>query len=182
MAEWKKLSSDIVFSHPRMILAEEKVQIPSGETIDYLVITNQKSYPTVIARNDEGKILMIREHAYPVNQALLQFPEGEMGDGETVEQAAKREMGEETGLMPGEVHEIGTNLHHHRRSQAVNHIILATHLAPIPEGSQLVPELEEGDIELVWLTENEIWDAIKNGDIIQKNALAAWATYSASVR
>ncbi len=53
-------------------------------------------YP--IWRDNPEKIVMIRQYRYPIGDYLYELPAGLVDDGETPEEAAVREMKEETGL------------------------------------------------------------------------------------
>lgn len=52
----------------------------------------------VVARDDQGRLLVIREKRPVVGGYLWSIPAGMIDDGETIEQAAIREVKEETGL------------------------------------------------------------------------------------
>lgn len=53
-------------------------------------------YP--VLKEDHGKIVMIRQYRYPLDAYLYELPAGLIDAGETPEEAAVREMKEETGL------------------------------------------------------------------------------------
>ncbi|HSX28475.1 MAG TPA: NUDIX hydrolase [Candidatus Saccharimonadales bacterium] len=175
---WTKIGEHEVLDHPRMHLVEHAVELPDGTATDYLLEINRKDYVTTIARY-AGKFAMIRDYSYPNDVRLLQFSEGWIDEGESPEQAAVRELKEETGLRAGKIRELGTNLHDHRRSTASAHVMLAENIEDTGEAR---PESTEHGVEMVLLTEAEIWKKIASGEIIQKNALAAWAIYAAQSR
>lgn len=54
-------------------------------------------YP--VYQPDPGKLVVIRQFRYPVNQYIYELPAGLIDEGETAETAAVREMKEETGLI-----------------------------------------------------------------------------------
>lgn len=85
----------------------------SGRPFDYFFVSRRKAdklrlltedmaaegvviYP--ILREDPEKIVMIRQYRYPVGDLIYELPAGLIDDGETPEEAAVREMKEETGL------------------------------------------------------------------------------------
>jgi len=51
-----------------------------------------------ICRDDPEKIVLLRQYRYPLNDYLYELPAGLIEPGETAEEAAVREMKEETGL------------------------------------------------------------------------------------
>ncbi len=177
MALWKKLSSKTLFTHPRLTILEDHVLMQNGEKTNYLVYEKLRDWPTLVAIDEAGKFLLIREHAYPINEILLQFPEGSMKVDELLDDAANRELQEETGFRAEKITLIGYNLKDHRRSLARNFVMAMEDLEQV---GIISGDPEELGITVEWLTEDQVWAAIKSGKIIQKNTLAAWATYQAS--
>lgn len=54
-------------------------------------------YP--VYQPDPGKLVVLRQFRYPINQYIYELPAGLIDAGETAETAAVREMKEETGLV-----------------------------------------------------------------------------------
>jgi ADP-ribose pyrophosphatase len=55
----------------------------------------------IVAVDGEGRIVLVRQERPPVGEKLLELPAGIVDDGETPEEAARRELAEETGLRGG---------------------------------------------------------------------------------
>src|SRR5919202_3916254 len=90
--KWKQRKSTIVFEHPRITLAEDDVELPTGKVIKYIrQVYNGKGGVIVICLKD-GKLLLQQEYSYPVNEVLYQFPGGRIEEGETYKEAATREL------------------------------------------------------------------------------------------
>ncbi len=172
-SHWKKLGSQIIFKHPRLTLAEDDVELPDGTKTKYLQYVGLKSYVTILAHKDD-KILLIHEYSYPHDEWLWQFPEGDMEDGESPIQAARRELQEEADFDAGELIELGLNYDHHRRTNRKDHIFIANNLTKV---SGVQGDTEEQGIEIEWFTVDEISTMVAEGKILQKNALAAWALF-----
>lgn len=176
---WTPLSSEVLLDHPRVLVEEARILLPDGHEIDYLLMDTGHDYVTIIAEDDKGDVLTIREHSYPINQSLLQFPEGMSNEGESPEDAAYRELREEAGYLAGKLTVLGSNLHLHRRNTRRNFVVLAQDLEETKAGGG---EREEASITRHWMTQSDVWGSIKNGEMIQKNALSSWATYQAFKR
>ena len=58
----------------------------------------------------DGRVLMVRRRVTE-GELSWQFPAGEVADGETPEQAAVRETGEEVGLVVSEIRMLGQRVH-----------------------------------------------------------------------
>lgn len=172
---WKKVGESKILDHLRMHLVEDVVVLPNGAQTKYLREVERPDYVTTIAFHT-GKIAMIYDYSYPNDQMLLQFPEGLPNKDETIEKGAARELEEETGLRARRIVKIGENLHNHRRNTNLNHIMLAE---DTEETGEIHLDATEDGLERVLLSEEEIWQKIAAGEIIQKNALAAWSIYQA---
>jgi len=149
---WQTLSSKEIFSHPRLTLIEDEVLLPNGIKTKYLKFKDDGSCAaTVIAKREDGKILLQKEYAYPLGERIFQFPGGHVSEGENIEDGANRELMEEAGLKANKLELIGTYFINHRRSKIRMYVYLAIEL----EEKSLPPDPEE-EFESFWFEENEI--------------------------
>lgn len=170
---WKKLSSKEIFSHPRLTLIEDEVELPNGTKTKYLKFKDDGSRAgTIICKREDGKILVQKEYSYPPSQKLFQFPGGTISADENLEEGANRELMEEADLKAKNLELIGEYFANNRRSTAKFHVFLATD----PAESSL-PGDEEEDIESFWFSEQEIDSMIAKGEIINCHLIAAWTFY-----
>lgn len=171
---WKTVSSKEIFNHPRLSLVEDEVILPNGIKTSYLKYKDDgRCFVTIIAKRNDGKILLQTEYSYPPNQKLFQFPGGLVPNNEKPEVGANRELMEEAGLMTNQLELLGSYFVNNRRSAAKMHVYLATNLEEISlEGDQ------EENIECFWLSEEEIATKIKNDEIQNCHVLAAWCLYN----
>jgi ADP-ribose pyrophosphatase len=72
----------------------------SLQTLDYVCI---------VAVNEKGELLLVRQFRPAVNGVTLEIPSGHVEAGQTPEEAARQELFEETGYEAGEMHFL-TNL------------------------------------------------------------------------
>jgi 8-oxo-dGTP pyrophosphatase MutT (NUDIX family) len=62
---------------------------------------------TVVAVTGARQVVLVRQLRFGVDQVMLETPGGIIDDGETPEQAALRELREETGYVPAELSSLG---------------------------------------------------------------------------
>jgi ADP-ribose pyrophosphatase len=79
-----------------MILAEDDVELPTGKTIKYLHQIYKGDGGVIIICIKHSQVLLQREYSYPVDEILYQFPGGRIEKGESYEDAAQRELAEES--------------------------------------------------------------------------------------
>ena len=94
---WKTLSSHLVYENPWMRLREDIAEMPNGKTTLYGVIECNQAVG-VLPFIDEDKILMVRQYRYVFSEnQRWEMPTGGLHPGETLEDAARRELREEVG-------------------------------------------------------------------------------------
>ena len=86
----------------RKVYSGEKISIRKDE----FILENKKIQKEVVEHSpsvglipiiDHSNILLITQYRHPAKKTLLEIPAGKIEDGETKEEAAKRELYEETG-------------------------------------------------------------------------------------
>ena len=129
----------------------------------------------VLPVTPSGRCLMIRVYRYPVKRYMWEFPAGMIEDGETPEEAGRRELLEETGIASDEAVLIGSQT---PMSGFVNET-LYTVLAQIPEinASDVKPQFEEGIVEAKLVTRQELTAMAASPDIEDGVTLMCLARY-----
>lgn len=75
------------------LYASRKAQPDSEHRADAVIIV-----PVLRMPNEPPRLIMLREFRVPVGDYVFAFPAGLLDDGESIEEAAHRELMEETGL------------------------------------------------------------------------------------
>ena len=168
--KWRKISSRHILDHPRMQLVEDEVELPSGKKIQYL----RQEYSgrgggIVICRKDD-KILVQREYSYPVDEILWQFPGGKIEADETPEQAATRELAEESGIKAENAKCIGWFYPDNRRTNARLFVVECDY---VTDDEKARPDDTEF-IESEWIENGQISQMIRRGEVRNYAMLAAW--------
>ena len=172
--KWRRLSSRVVFTHPRMILAEDEVELPDGKRSLYLRQVYRGKGGVIIICQNGGKVLIQREYSYPVDDILYQFPGGKIEEGETPEQAAQRELAEESNILAEDFQQIGWFYADNRRTNAKLYVVCAR--GTFRDNYSLQPD-ETEFISSSWLEINKLEQMISNGQIVNYSMLAAWALF-----
>jgi len=106
MAQEKTLSSQRIYDGRILSLRVDRVLLENGQETVREVIDHQGA-AGVVAFDEEGKLLMVRQYRYPIGQEMLELPAGKIDPGETPLQCAARELQEETGYKAETLTELG---------------------------------------------------------------------------
>ncbi|MDE2798984.1 MAG: NUDIX hydrolase [Gemmatimonadota bacterium] len=151
-----------------MNLYADKVEFPQGRIIDrHYFLDFKKEAVAVLVENDDGQILMIESYRYTTDSIEWEIPAGGIEKGESVLEAARREVIEETGYDPSNMEVIYTFHPSNGISNQVFHIAkcLAT-------GSQA--EFDRNEVKSVrWFTRDEVRQLIKKKKLRDGFSLAA---------
>ena len=168
--KWRKISSRHILDHPRMQLVEDEVELPSGKKIQYLRQEYSGRGGVIVICRKGDKILVQREYSYPVDEILWQFPGGKIEADETTEQAATRELAEESGIKAENAKCIGWFYPDNRRTNARLFVVECDY---VTDDEKARPDDTEF-IESEWIENGQISQMIRRGEVRNYAMLAAW--------
>lgn len=122
----------------------------------------------VVPVKDDGKLILVKQFRYPVQQWLIEFPAGKLDSNEDPLVCATRELEEETGFKADEFEKLGEILTAPGYSTEILHIYKAAGLIP---GNHNREEGEYG-MEILELSIDEIQKMILSGDITDAKTIA----------
>lgn len=75
----------------------------NGTTMKYEIISGTGSGAVMVVPFIENDIIFIKEYAAAIDDYMITFPKGKIDKGETIEEAANRELQEEVGYKSKEI-------------------------------------------------------------------------------
>ncbi len=85
----------------------EVVARPTADPANPHYLINCTDFVVVIALNAQKELLLVRQYRPAYSGLSLEFPSGHVEKGETPEEAARRELLEETGHVAGKMESLG---------------------------------------------------------------------------
>ena len=95
----------------------------------------------IIPITDDGQVIMLRQYRAAVNDWVYEIPAGRIEKGESIEEAARRELIEETGYDPGILRRVISVYTAPGYSNEVLHILVARKLRYVgakPEAGEII--------------------------------------------
>lgn len=165
--KWKTLSSKYLFRRPWLTARVDEVQLPDGRVNPEHYVLEYPDWVNVLAITRDGKYVMIRQYRHGFAQVLTELCAGVIEPGETPEQAARRELHEETGYGGGRWSLLMTIGQNPSTCNNMTHCFLAEDVEPL-DGQHL----DSGeDIEVVLLSRDELLGLLRRDEM--KQALMA---------
>lgn len=131
---------------------------------EYAHRTNATGAAIIAAVTDEGKILLVEQYRIPVHARVIELPAGIIGDepgssDESHEEAARRELVEETGYDAGQIEALIHGTASAGMASEVLTLFLATKLRRVGAGGGVAHE--DITVHEVPLSEIDSWLAAK---------------------
>lgn len=120
----KRLASKVVFEGKVLKLRHDQVMLPNGKEASREVVEHPGAV-AVVPVTDDGKVLLVRQYRYPVDNVMLEIPAGKLDAGETPENCALRELEEETGYAAGTLKKLSSFYTTPGFSNEILHLYLA---------------------------------------------------------
>jgi ADP-ribose pyrophosphatase len=92
----KLISTKVRLKTPIFTVTDDRAVDPDGFEIRRLIVQHAGS-AVMMPVDGKGRILLVRQYRLPARKFLWELPAGRLDPGESVLQAARRELAEETG-------------------------------------------------------------------------------------
>jgi ADP-ribose pyrophosphatase len=140
--------------------------VPEGTTAEREVVEHPGAVG-VVALDEAGRVLMIRQYRHPVGRMLWELPAG-LRDvaGEPAAQTARRELLEETGYRARDWHVLADYFSSPGIITERLRVFLARGLEEVPAAERtFVPENEEAHLTVDWVPLDEALSLVLAGEL-----------------
>ncbi len=97
MSKWKVLHSEYHYKSPFGNLRKDTCQMADGTIIHDYYVNEYADWVNAIVLTEDQKIVLVEQYRHPGNGFYLEIPAGKIEEGESYEEAIRREIREETG-------------------------------------------------------------------------------------
>ena len=160
MREWKRVGDDRVLHEGHLRVVGRTFEMPDGKQAEWELLGPLESVG-VLALTDEGTVIAVREYRPGPGRLVLNLPSGMVDDGESPQDAADRELTEETGWVAGSV-EVVASFPAMAHGLWNKHAVISRRCRPT--GRQSLDELEY--IEPVVVTVEQLRAAARAGEMV----------------
>ena len=159
---WEILAARHAYESPVNRLRADRLAIPGRGEIEYSYLERGESV-IVVPVTADGRLALIRQYRYPVDEHCLEFPAGCCVDsgGLALEDVARKELREEIGAKAASFEYVNWFYSSSSISDEVCHVILARGVV-----LDQAPEQEPGEnIELVLRPVDEVLALVRRGEM-----------------
>ena len=166
--KWRTVSSRYIIKRPWLTARCDEVELPNGVRNPEFYVLEYPTWVNVIARTTDGLYVMVRQYRHGLDCVLTEPCAGVAEKGETPEQAARRELLEETGFGGGEWSLISVLSANATSMSNLSYSFFATGVVKISE--QYLDETE--DVKCMLMTKGELM-ALLERDELKQSLMAA---------
>ena len=153
----------------KFVLRDDHITFPDGAEARYVVVEIPDS-AFIVPWFDNGDTMLVRQWRHAWDVSSWEVPAGTVDGDEDPLDCAKRELGEETGLVATTYISLGS-VHGAAFLTGRAHLYLARGL----KESDRRPETYEQDMEVLRLPFEDAWRAALDGDIVHSGSVTALA-------
>lgn len=168
---WRLISSQIAYKGKWYTLRRDTVKLPGGTVIDDYYVSVRPEIVTVFAITPRQEVVFVKQYKHAIGRITIELPGGIVNSNEPFQEAASRELEEETGYKCTRLEKIATLFDDPSRNTNCAHVFYAEAAF---QGNQQLDELEaQGGLEVVLIPLNEVKEQLRNGTITAMFTVAA---------
>jgi len=142
---WRTLEREYLFRNPWCAFRVDEVELPGGAQIEYGVLESG-GFASVVPVTGGGDVVLVRQWRQPLGAFTLELPSGGVDADEKPEEAARRELFEETGYRAQGLEHLVSVHTSTGRSTEVCHLFRCTAVkderGPQPEPTEFIRVVE----------------------------------------
>jgi 8-oxo-dGTP pyrophosphatase MutT (NUDIX family) len=166
---WKRLGSETLLENPYFSLRSDRLRLPDGGIKDPYYVIERPDAAIIFPLTESGEVVLVNQYRPPLEMMELGLPAGLVEDGERPEEAARRELAEETGYTGGEWELLGSVASSPSLKNNWAYLFLARGVEettpPDPDEHELV--------EMVRVSVQELPNLVRSGKIVSSSGVAA---------
>ena len=173
---WRRRSRRVAYANDWIEVLHDEVDRPDGSPGIYGVVHFRNQAVGVVAVGEDGRILLVGQHRYALDEYSWEIPEGGVGPDEPLLEGARRELREETGYEATDWRRLARLTVSNSVTDERGELFLATGLV----AGDAHPDPSE-DLALRWVTVDEVIAEIDAGEIHDAMTIAAVCRYALEV-
>jgi ADP-ribose pyrophosphatase len=156
---WEVKEARVAHDTPYFRVVQSRVRRPDGSDIDYHTIDFPRPAVAIALRDETGRVLLVRQQRFIVDRDVWALPSGGIEVGESFEEAAIRELEEETGMRAGAVSHLISFYPSYGVSNQVFHCFVA-------DGAEERRRFDANEVDdTAWFSLGQIESMIVQGEI-----------------
>jgi 8-oxo-dGTP pyrophosphatase MutT (NUDIX family) len=160
---WKVLESEYLHNEPWLTIRKDKCEMPNGNVVPAFYVNEYPEWVNAFALTKEGEVVMVKQYRHGVQEVGIELPGGVAEEGETPEEAVRREMKEETGYEFEEFDYLGKISANPSTTNNFMHMFLARGGEKVAE--QKLDDTEEVEVHI--LSIDEVKELVRQNKIVQ---------------
>jgi ADP-ribose pyrophosphatase len=166
---WERLGSERLLENRYFSLRSDRLRLPDGGIKDPYFVLERPDAAIVFPLTESGEVVLVRQYRPPLEMMELGLPAGLVEKGESPEEAARRELAEETGFTGGEWEPLGSLASSPSLKDNWAYLFLARGVektkAPDPDEHELV--------EVTRVSVEELLNLVRCGEVVSSSGVAA---------
>jgi ADP-ribose pyrophosphatase len=159
---WKVIESKLIIDHPFIHVRDDLLEHPDdGRRFHYFYLESPSDAVATVPLTEDGCVILTRQYRHPIGRVIYDLPAGRPKAGESPQQAAARELQEETGYLAAKWQKLAYFNQFPGAIQVGTYLFLAQELT---SGEQNLDRYE--DLEVVKMPFAEAMDLVMGGQVI----------------
>ncbi|AFZ03664.1 NUDIX hydrolase [Calothrix sp. PCC 6303] len=162
LKKWTTLKSEMVLNHNWCKVRQDEIQLPNGTIIDDFFVHIKPDVALVLAITENQEIIFVQQYRHAIDDFFIELPAGTFNpEQESSEEAALRELEEETGYIVQDIQKIATLYDRPSKDTNKTHLFFAKNAVQL--GTRKLDVTEE--IKIILIPVDQVLDKINQGEI-----------------